>query len=63
LTTWLLSVKEILPAEPESNSVVEPGSKDSLYLLLSTEIVQKSEDVIPPKAKDEFSSPNTKVRY
>jgi hypothetical protein len=52
LTTWLLSVKEILPAEPESNSVVEPGSNDSLYLLLSTEIVQKSEDVIPPKAND-----------
>ena len=62
-TTWLLSVKEIVFPPFASNKVVDPGSKDSLYLLLSTEIAQKSDDVIPPKEKDAFSSPNTKVRY
>ena len=46
--TCELSVKDTSPPELEIINVKEPGNKDSLYLFLSTEITQKSFEVIPP---------------
>ena len=60
LTYWLLSVKVIAPALPESFSVNEPGNKASLYLALSKVIAKNRDWVTAPNVKLVFSSPITK---